>query len=49
MAFICREKASTREGQIRENSCQVNRPSSMTPVSNTSPSWNLSPATASGP
>src|SRR5580704_10662426 len=49
MAFILAENSSFRPGQILANSCQVRRPSSMAPLSSTSPSANLSPATASGP
>ena len=48
-AFIRAENGSSRPGQIRENSCQVVRPSSMTPSSSVRPSRNLSPATVSRP
>ncbi|MCP9949509.1 hypothetical protein [Actinomadura madurae] len=48
-AFIRAANGSSRPGQIREKSCQVLRPSSMTPWSRVSPSRNLSPATVSGP
>jgi hypothetical protein len=48
-AFIRAENGSVRGGHSRENSCQVSRPSSRTPSSMVLPSWNLSPATASGP
>src|SRR5215469_1033796 len=48
-AFSRSENGSVRSGQSRENNCHVVRPSSMTPLSSVLPSWNLSPATVSGP
>jgi hypothetical protein len=43
------EKSSCRVGQIREQRCQVLRPRSRAPDSNTGPSLNLSPATDAEP
>jgi hypothetical protein len=47
-AFIRAENGPPRPGHGRENSCQVVRPSSMTPSSSVLPGRNLSPATVSG-
>lgn len=47
--FIASEKSSARPGQMRENCCQVLRPSNSSPVSRMGPILNLSPATTSGP
>jgi multidrug transporter EmrE-like cation transporter len=49
IAFILVEKSSSRPGQIRQNICQVRRPSSSAPVSSSAPRRNGSPVTASGP
>ena len=48
-AFSRAANGVSRPGQILANSSQVFRPNSMTPWSSTLPSWNLSPATVSGP